>query len=80
MKRLIKRYQDARFALAFARSVKFPVGSTVTVNYEQYHGIGMVVSARECPIEKIPVMVGNGNIRWYPLGACSPVKKKGKSK
>lgn len=72
LKRRVRRYNEAWSALATLRSEMFPVKSIVNVDCGQYVGTGKVVSDCGCPIDKLPVLVGSGNVWWYPLIACSP--------
>ena len=71
---VVRRYNEAWSELATLRSKMFPVKSIVNVDCGQYVGSGKVVSDCGCPINKLPVQVGNGNVWWYPLIACSPNK------
>lgn len=70
--RLVRRYNEAWSELAKLRSEMFPVESSVNVDCGQYVGPGKVVSDCGCPIDKLPVQVGNGNVWWYQIIACSP--------
>lgn len=75
LERVVGRYNEAWSELATVRSEMFPVKSIVNVDCGQYVGPGKVVSDCGCPIDKLPVQVGNGNVWWYPLIACSPNDK-----
>jgi hypothetical protein len=72
LKRVVRRYSNASHALAKLRSELFPPKSIVHVECDRYTGPGKVVSDGGCPIDQLPVQVGNGNVWWYPLTFCSP--------
>jgi hypothetical protein len=64
---LLNNYRTAANLLDRARHLQFPQGRRVIVHHPRYHGTGEVVLDERCPLDKLPVQLGNGNIWWYEL-------------
>ena len=53
---------------------EFPSGSKVKVDCDQYNGVGEVTYYNwDLPIDKIPVLLQNGNIWYYPFINCKKI-------
>ena len=71
---LLGHYRDSRKELSDFKGWRFAPGTQVTVDCERYKGPGVVAADYECPVDKLPVRLENGNVWWYPLEACWPNK------
>lgn len=63
----VRRYRHWQSRLERAKELIFKRGTKVVVNCERYQGPGVVVLNSECPPDRLPVRIPNGNVWFYPL-------------
>jgi hypothetical protein len=67
----IRLHKELTDAIQFIRRKRFPPGTLVCVDCEQYCGPGTVVSQgiqdEGCPLDKVSVRLESGNTWWYPI-------------
>ena len=63
----VTRFREARNRLIEAKEASYPQWYVVRVDNPRYHGIGIVSRQSECPEDRLPVLLSNGNIWWYEL-------------
>lgn len=63
----IASFRNLRDALKAAKDSLYPKGCVVRVDNPRYHGLGIVARQAECPDDRLPVLLSNGNIWWYEL-------------
>ena len=65
---MLDRWREASKSLLEERIENLPVGIAVVVDCPQYKGPGIIVpTSQDCPPDKIPVLLPNENIWWYPI-------------
>lgn len=63
----IREFQE--YIIGYKHKI-FPTGCSVLVNCDRYYGPGIVgYHTNQCPIDRIPVKLENGNT-WYYLVEC----------
>lgn len=67
----IDRYHLAAKALEEARAIEFKPQTPVRIHDVRFKGYGLVLADESCPMDKLSVLLENGNIWWYPLENCS---------
>lgn len=73
MIQLAREYRAARDRLISHRGNRFQPRRLVHVDCPRYLGLGAIAVDSECPLDHVPVLLGNGNVWWYPVESCTPV-------
>lgn len=70
----VRKYREAWESLRDFRSRTYPQWAKVRVNAPTFRGLGVVQykGQHDCPLDKVPVLLENGNVWWYHIEDCAP--------
>lgn len=64
---IVSRFRDVRDEMTAAIDDHYPRDCVVRVDNPRYHGMGIATRQSDCPLDRLPVELSNGNVWWYEL-------------